>query len=128
MELTDKTQRIYDFVKRRKTRFTSEMVGKRFEITTGAASRHLRELYLLKLVDRFRVGNAVFWLIPDTKNKPHERPTPKQEAKPAPVPVAIPPDPPAPQPSRPPADERPKVIWPTSTFKTSYPHVRGYDD
>jgi len=52
----------------------------------------------------------------------------KKETKAGEQPVAVSRSTPSVQPSKPATDERPKVIWPQSTWKTSYPHVRGYDD
>lgn len=119
-DLTDKAQRVWAFVKDRKTPFEAGVVAKHFSITSGSVSKHLHALNVAGLLTKTRKANKVIWTV---KHAEH-----KEEAieEPTPVPVAVSKPPAKPQPSRP----APAVVWPTSSYTKpqSYPNVRGYDD
>ena len=117
-DLTDKAQRVWMFVKDRKTPFEAGAVAKHFSITSGSVSKHLHALNVAGLLTKTRKANKVIWAVKHVERK--------EEAKPTPTPVAVSQPPAKPQPSRP-----APVVWPTSSYtkpQTSYPNVRGYDD
>ena len=117
--MTDKRTRILKFVLERKKPVTAKLVSKQFLIAQSTAATHLRELHNAGYISRKIVDNEIVWGKKDQT----------RDAAP-PVPVAVPDEPVVVQPRRPTPVEwtPPKPIWPTSSFKTSYPHVRGYDD
>lgn len=119
--MTDKQHRILKFVLDRKS-VTAKVVAKQFLIAQATASTHLRNLHEAGYVTREQLGTHVVW------TKTGEVPQIPPEVS-APVPVAVSDDDIVVQPSRPTSSELPKPIWPDNPFnKTSYPHVRGYDD
>ena len=130
--MTDKRARILQFVLERRKLITAKVIAKQFLIAQSTAATHLRELHDAGHITRQQVGGQVFWGRKDADTEQIETP---------PVPVAVSSDvvrrAPEPEPEvvqvrphRPtPVDwEPPKPIWPENPFKTSYPHVRGYDD
>ena len=121
--MTDKQHRILRFVRDRKS-VTAKIVAKQFLIAQATASTHLRHLHEAGYVTREQLGAHVVW------TKTGEVPQiPQEVSEPAPVPVAIPDDDIIVQPRRSAPIEPSKPIWPDNPFnKTSYPHVRGYDD
>jgi DNA-binding transcriptional MocR family regulator len=108
------------FVRERKNPVMAKDVAKQFAIAQSTAATHLRMLHAAGYITREqRPDGKIIW------------------AKKTSVPVAVPEQDPVEQsdavevqPYRPtPADwQPPKPIWPDNPFKTSYPHVRGYDD
>lgn len=119
-DLTDKAQRVWMFVKDRKTPFEAGVVAKHFFITSKSVSKHLHALNVAGLLTRTRKANKVIWAVKHAKHKE------ETVNIPPPVPVAVSQPPAKPQPSRP-----APVVWPTSSYskpQTSYPNVRGYDD
>jgi len=112
--MTEKLERILKFILGRKTPVTAKIVAKRFAIAQSTASAHLRRLCDEGYITRQEIDREIFWTKKEGASLPVAVPeptTPIQPSKPAPV-----------------EREQPKVIWPTSTFQTSYPHIRGYDD
>lgn len=131
--MTDKRARILKFVLERKKSVTAKCIAKQFCIAQSTAATHLRELHYAGHISRETAGKEILW---------GKKPATQDEAPP--VPMAVSSDvvvrrapEPKPEPEvvqvRPhrstPVDwEPPKPIWPDNPFKTSYPHVRGYDD
>ena len=117
--MTDKRARILKFVLERRKAIPAKAVAKQFCIAQSTAATHLRELHNAGYISRQIVGKEIVWGKKDQT----------RDATP-PVPVAVPDEPVVVKPRRPtPIDwEPPKPIWPDNPFKTSYPHVRGYDD
>lgn len=117
--MTDKRARILQFILERKKPITAKVVAQQFLIAQSTAATHLRELHNAGYISRNAVKTEIVW-------------GPKDSTKDAapPMPVAVPDEVIVVQPRRPtPVDwEPPKPIWPDNPFKTSYPHVRGYDD
>jgi DNA-binding transcriptional ArsR family regulator len=126
LDLPEKTERIWNYVKDRKAMFEVTVVAQQFQMRHSSASKHLATLYGKGLLTRIRKGSKVMWGV--AKEPKHEEPETKAqpEAATPSVPVAVSPKPAKPQPSRPAS-----VVWPDNPFKpsqTSYPNVRGYDD
>lgn len=117
--MTDKRARILQFVLERRKLITAKVIAKQFLIAQSTAATHLRELHDAGHITRQQVGGQVFWGRKDAGTKQIEAP---------PVPVAVSDEPVVVQPRRPTPVEPIKPIWPDNPFKTSYPHVRGYDD
>lgn len=97
-----KAIRVLKFVANRKTPVTAKMVAEHFAIAQSTAATYLRTLYEQGHLTKQQIGKQVIW---DT--------------------MAVPDDDSDIQPSRSPAIEPPR---PVSAYKTSYPHIRGYDD
>jgi hypothetical protein len=113
MELPDKTRRIWDYIKDRKTPFQARNIAEHFAISTSTAAKHLSTLHTAGALRRTRKAKTILWEVMYKEPKePKERPRPKQETDKADKPTPLPP----------PAPHRPR---PTAT---SYPHARGYDD
>lgn len=117
--MTEKLARILRFVLERKKPVTAKVVAQQFLIAQATASTHLRHLHEARYITRQQVGGQVFWGRKDADTEQIEAP---------PVPVAVSDEPVVVQPRRPTPVEPIKPIWPDNPFKTSYPHVRGYDD
>jgi len=119
--MTEKLARILRFVLERKKPVTAKVIAQQFLIAQATASTHLRHLHEAGYITRQRVKGQVIWGRKDADTEQIEAP---------PVPVAVSDEPVVVQPRRPtPVDwEQPKPTWPDNPFKTSYPHVRGYDD
>lgn len=111
--MTEKLARILRFVLERKKPVTAKLVAQQFLIAQATASTHLRHLHEAGYITRQQVKGQVIW------GKKGDEPF---------VPVAVPDKPVVVQPRRPAPVEPIKPIWPENPFKTSYPHVRGYDD
>ena len=113
--MTEKLARILRFVLERKKPVTAKLVAQQFLIAQATASTHLRHLHEAGYITRQRDKGQVIW------GKKSDTPF---------VPVAVPEEAIVVQPRRstPTQWEQPKPIWPKNPFKTSYPHVRGYDD
>ncbi len=112
--MTEKPERILKFILARKKPVTAKMIAQRFLITPSTAGMYLRRFHGEGHITREEVGREIVWAKKEGASLPVAVPeptTPTQPSKPTPV-----------------EREQPKVIWPTSTFQTSYPHVRGYDD
>ena len=107
--MTDKQHRIFKFVLNRKRPVTAAVVAQQFAISQSTAAKHLRSLYIAKHLTKTQTGKQIFWATTS-------------------MPVAVSDDDIIVQPSRPASIEPTKPIWPVNPFKTSYPHVRGYDD
>ena len=115
-ELADKTKRVWDYIKDRKTPFEAYVVAKHFAISSNAAARHLHSLHLEGMLSRTRKSKKVLWAVKYVEPKEKIEPRPK-------TPVAVSKPTPEPQPSRPAPINRPPP-----KIQTSYPHIRGYDD
>ena len=113
--MTEKLERILKFVLERKKPVTAKVVAQQFCIAQATAATHLRHLHEAGYITRQQVKGQVIW------GKKGDEPF---------VPVAVSEEPAIVESSRPaPVKwEQPKPIWPENPFKTSYPHVRGYDD
>jgi len=128
-ELTDKTRRVWDYVKTRKTPFEAGVVAEQFHNSSAAITKHLHTLYAAGMLTRTRKANKVLWsvnYVEPTEKAKVEPVKPAKAVKPVEASVAVPKPTPKPQPSRPAPS-----IWPSSSFnaiKTSYPNIRGYDD
>jgi hypothetical protein len=106
-DLPAKTRKIWAYIKTLKQPVSTNVIANHFAITAAAAAKHLSALKSANLLQKKRVGAQVVWPVVKT----HEPIAPKKE----PVLKTIP--------------FKPEVTnWPTSTFTTSYPHARGYDD
>lgn len=105
--------KLLEYIQGRKTPVTTADVGKYFGLSRSTVANHFLGLTNAGLLAKKRKGNTTYY-----------------SATGASMPVAISDEPIVVKPSRPTPIEReqPKVIWPTNPFKTSYPHVRGYDD
>jgi DNA-binding transcriptional ArsR family regulator len=102
-DLTEKTQRVLSYIKTLQKPVRSSAIAQQFAISKSAAARHLAALQRANLVEKKRVGSQVIW--PLVKHA-------IVQAEPV---IETP--------------EKPQnIVWPTSTFSTSYPHARGYDD
>ena len=121
--MTDKRARILQFILDRKKLITAKELAKHFCIAQSTAATHLRELNYAGHITRKQIGTQIFW----GKHAEVKQPEQKPEQKPV-APVAVPEEPVAPVRFTPDDWEPPKPIWPANPFKTSYPHVRGYDD
>jgi predicted transcriptional regulator len=118
----DKAERVLKFVRERKRPVLAKDVAKQFALAQSTAATYLRKLHEAGYLTREQIRGQVVWAKKD--GAPVAVPVEvvvKREPEPQPEVIAV-------QPSRPAPVEQPKVIWPTSTFQTSYPHVRGYDD
>lgn len=113
--MTEKLERVLKFVVGRRKPVTAKLVAQQFLIAQATASTHLRHLHAAGHLTRQEIKGKVVWC------KKGEDPF---------VPVAVSEEPAIVEPSRPaPVKwEQPKPTWPENPFKTSYPHVRGYDD
>lgn len=104
---SDKTQRVYEYIQSHKKPVTSSILAHHFCLAQSTMAKHLRKLYEKGFINRDQQKGKIYWslvAVPPELNKPIFQPT----SKPTPVQVAA---------------------FPTSSFrKTSYPHVRGYDD
>ena len=117
-DLPVKTQKVWAYIKTLKQPVTTTVISNHFAISTAAAAKHLCALKNANLLQKKRVGAKVVWpVVQQPKNDLptiHQQPiTPKKE----PVLKTL--------------NHKPDVsnyVWPTSTFSTSYPHARGYDD
>jgi hypothetical protein len=112
--MTEKSERILKFIFQRKKPVTVKIVADHFAIGQSTAGTYLRRLCDEGYITRQEIDRQIFWAKKEGASLPVAVPepiTPVQPSKPAPV-----------------EREQPKVIWPTSTFQTSYPHIRGYDD
>jgi len=128
--MTDKLARVLKFILDRKKPVTAKMVAQHFAVAQSTAAKYLRSLYEAKLITREQIGGQIVWAKKAGASVPVALPPevvvrrePEPEPEPEPEVVEVRPSQPAPA-----KWEQPKVIWPTSTFKTSYPHIRGYDD
>ena len=126
LDLSEKPERIWNYVKDRKTMFEVTVVAQQFQMRHSSASKHLATLHGKGLLTRVRRGSKVLWgVATETKREePETEPQPKAAAPS--VSVAVSAEPAKPQSSRP-----APVVWPDNPFKssqTSYPNVRGYDD
>ncbi len=109
--MTEKLERILRFVLERKKPVTAKLVAQQFCIAQATAATHLRHLHEAGHITRQRIKGQVIW------GKKGDEPF-----------VAVSEEPVVVQPCRPTPVELIKPIWPENPFKTSYPHVRGYDD
>lgn len=128
--MTEKSERILKFIFQRKKPVTVKIVADHFAIGQSTAGTYLRRLCDEGYITRQEIDRQIFWAKKEGASLPVAvSPEPIVERKPEPQPEPQPePKANTVRPSKPAADERPKVIWPTSTFQTSYPHIRGYDD
>ena len=105
--MTDKQCRVLKFVLNRKRPVTAAVVAQQFSISQSTAAKHLRRLYIAGHLTKTQTGKKILWAETTTS-----------------MPVAVSNDNIIVQPPIKPT----KPIWPDNPFKTSYPHVRGYDD
>jgi hypothetical protein len=117
-----KSEKVLRFVRERKNPVMAKDVAKQFAIAQSTAATHLRILHAAGYITREQ--------LPDGKVVWAKKDAPPSVSLAVPEPVSVEPEAVALQPYRPtPAEWRPpKPIWPDNPFKTSYPHVRGYDD
>lgn len=106
--MSPKTERVLKFVSERKKPVTAKVVAYQFSMARSTATTYLRMLYEFGYLNRDQVKGQIVW-----SKKLGDEP----EAQP--VEQVI---------ERPVERVVPKAVWPTSTYQTSYPHARGYDD
>jgi DNA-binding transcriptional regulator GbsR (MarR family) len=121
--MTGTAERIFTYMYGRVTPMTIEELAIRFGRSESQIAKLLRLLEEEGKVKRI-IGRRHQFYVDKLSGETHAIKEETRERKP----VAVSKSTPSIQPSKPAADERPKVIWPQSTWKTSYPHVRGYDD
>lgn len=121
-KLSEKTLKIFEYIRRLKKPVTAHDISVRFTLAQSTSATHLRDLYEAGLLTKKRVRAATLWEVHSTT-----------------FPVAVPDRPELPvielddseeaeETIEEPAQEPARPIWPANPFKTSYPHVRGYDD
>ena len=117
-----KSERILKFVLSRKRPITAAVVAQQFAISQSTAAKHLRSLHIAGRLTKTQSGKKVLWA-EDTTSMPVALPREDFiERTPEPELIVV-------QPRRPAPIEPAKPIWPDNPFnKTSYPHIRGYDD
>lgn len=108
-----KATKMLEYIQNRKTPVTTDSVGRYFGLARSTVAKHFLELVNAGLLTKTRKSNTTYY-----------------SATGASLPVAVPDQLIAKQSSKPSAGEwvQPKVVWPVSSFQTSYPHIRGYDD
>lgn len=112
-DLPEKTQRILAYIKTLKQPVKTATIANQFAISQSAAAKHMSTLRRANLVSKKRIGAQVVWPLVKTEQPKAEPVLPKEE----PVLKTFTHKP-----------EVNKYVWPTSSFTTSYPHARGYDD
>ena len=112
-DLNDKAKRVWEYIRDRKLPFEAKNIATHFAITSGSIAKHLTTLHAAGLLSKARKANKVLWTVKHEKSikEPVEF---KQTT------VAVP--------EQTVETRTPSVVWPTNPYKTSYPHVRGYDD
>lgn len=116
--LSDKTLKIFEYIRKLKKPVTAHDISVRFSLAQSTSATHLRELNAAGLLNKSRFRNTTLWEVKST-SLPVAVPDKRVEVRP------VEPDEPTIIIRKP---ESVKPVWPTSSFKTSYPHVRGYDD
>lgn len=116
--MSPKTERVLRFVSERKKPVTAKVVAYQFAMARSTAATYLRTLYEFGYLNRDQVKGQIVWskqegVMPaePVVEPPVERPLERQVESPRVVERPV-----------------PKAVWPTSTYQTSYPHARGYDD
>ena len=110
--MSPKTERVLKFVSERKKPVTAKVVAYQFAMARSTAATYLRTLYEFGYLNRDQVKGQIVWS-KKLGDEPEDQPVEQVIERPVERPV-----------------ERvaPKAVWPTSTYQTSYPHARGYDD
>ena len=122
--MTGTAERIFAYMYGRVTPMTIEQLAIRF----GRSESHVAKLLAL-LEEEGKVkritGRRHQFYVDKSNGGTHAI---EKETEAGEQPVAVSRSTPSVQSGKPTTDERPKTIWPQSTWKSSYPHVRGYDD
>ena len=116
--LAEKTLKIFEHIRKLKKPVTAHDISVRFHLAQSTSATYLRELHEAGLLTKKRIRSTTIWEVQST-SLPVAVPDKRVEARPV-------------EPDEPEIiirkSEPIKTIWPTSTFQTSYPHARGYDD
>lgn len=116
--LSDKTLKIFEHIRKLKKPVTAHDISVRFHLAQSTSATHLRELHEAGLLTKSRFRNTTLWEVKST-SLPVAVPDKRVEARPV-------------EPDEPEVvirqSEPIKPVWPTNPYKTSYPHIRGYDD
>lgn len=121
--LSDKTLRIFEYIRKLKKPVTAHDISVRFHLAQSTSATHLRELNAAGLLTKRRIKSTTIWevqttslpvAVPDKRVEP-VRPTIRVDKPDEPEVVIR-------------QSEQIKPVWPANPYKTSYPHVRGYDD
>lgn len=96
--------KMFEYIKHRKTPVTTDSVGAYFGLARSTVAKRFKELVNAGYLTQTRKGHVTYYSVSSVP-----------VALPESVDISL-------QPAA------PKTIWPVSTFKTSYPHIRGYDD
>lgn len=106
--MSPKTERVLRFVSERKKPVTAKVVAYQFAMARSTAATYLRTLHEFGYLNRDEVKGQIVWS-KKLGDEPEDQPVEQVIERPV---------------------ERvvPKAVWPTSTYQTSYPHARGYDD
>lgn len=116
--LSDKALKIFEHIRKLKKPVTAHDISVRFSLAQSTSATYLRELHATGLLTKRRIKSTTIWEVQST-SLPVAVPDKRVEVRP------VEPDEPTIIIRKP---ESVKPLWPTSSFKTSYPHVRGYDD
>ena len=116
--LSDKALKIFEHIRRLKKPVTAHDISVRFHLAQSTSATYLRELHEAGLLTKKRIRSTTIWEVQST-SLPVAVPDKRVEARPV-------------EPDEPEIiirkSEPIKTIWPTNPYKTSYPHIRGYDD
>ena len=116
--LSDKTLKIFEYIRKLKKPVTAHDISVRFSLAQSTSATHLRELNAAGLLNKSRFRNTTLWEVKST-SLPVAVPDKRVETRPV-------------EPVKPEIvirhSEPIKPVWPTNPFQTSYPHARGYDD
>ena len=116
--LAEKTLKIFEYIRKLKKPVTAHDISVRFHLAQSTSATHLRGLHEAGLLNKSRFRNTTLWEVKST-SLPVAVPDKRVEVRPV-------------EPVKPEIvirhSEPIKPVWPTSTFQTSYPHARGYDD
>jgi DNA-binding transcriptional ArsR family regulator len=121
--LSDKTRKIFEYIRKLKKPVTAHDISVRFHLAQSTSATHLRELNAAGLLTKKRIRSTTIWevqttslpvAVPDKRVEP-VRPTIRVDEPDEPEVVIR-------------QSEPIKPVWPTNPYKTSYPHIRGYDD
>ena len=121
--LSDKTLKIFEYIRKLKKPVTAHDISVRFHLAQSTSATHLRELNAAGLLTKRRIKSTTIWEVQSTS-----LPVAVPDKRVEPVKPTIRVD----EPDEPEVvirqSEQIKPIWPTNPYKTSYPHIRGYDD
>lgn len=121
--LSDKALKIFEYIRKLKKPVTAHDISVRFSLAQSTSATYLRELNAAGLLTKRRIRSTTIWEV-QTTSLPVAVPNKRVE----PVKPTIRVD----EPDEPEVvirqSEPIKPVWPTNPYKTSYPHIRGYDD